>query len=203
MSKANPDGEGTECVREDCNSTMASNWYGKKGAKVCRACYGKLNQRRDSAAATTGSKRVSIESPIFEQPIVEPPLDAAAPIKKIVKIIGARLWDPSKALEPADLRVPLAEDEEELEYLIFGQFVRPDLKDSYGFLSTRWLTAEHLVEHIGLGLLQTAIKEWESGLAARRSAKLEELVEAAAAEREEVGEGRGAAAAAGSGGEEV
>eukprot|EP00966_Prymnesium_polylepis_P076150 1765032-Prymnesium_polylepis.1 len=66
MSKPNPDGEGTECVREDCNSTMS---YGKKGAKVCRACYGKLNQRRDSAAATTGSKRVAIESPIFEQPI--------------------------------------------------------------------------------------------------------------------------------------
>ena len=35
---------------------------------------------------------------------------------------------------------------------MFGQFVRDDLKDSYGFLSTRWLTVEHLVEHVGLGL---------------------------------------------------
>ena len=152
---------------------------------------------RDSApSGATGAKRVALEPPILEQP-VEPPLDAAAPIRKIVKIIGSRLWDPSKALEPADLRVPLAEDEEELEYMVFGQFVRPDLKDSYGFLSTRWLTAEHMVKHVGLGLLQKAIKEWESGLAARRSAKLEELEEEAAAERQ-VG---GGAAAAGSEGE--
>ena len=171
MSKANPDGEGVACGQEECSNVTSS------------ACYGKLNQHRESALGATGAKRVALEPPILEQP-VEPPLDAAAPIKQIVHIIGVRLWDPSKASEPADLRVPLDDDEQELEYLVFGQFVRDDLKDSYGFLSTRWLTVEHLVEHVGLGMVQKAIKTWEATLARCGSAKLEEVAEEAAAEQD-------------------
>ena len=80
--------------------------------------------------------------------------------------------------------MPLDDDEQELEYLVFGQFVQDDLKDSYGFLSTRWLTVEHLVEHVGLGLVQRAIKTWEATLARCGSAKLEEVAEEAAAEQD-------------------
>ena len=190
MSKPNPDGEGVECVQDECNNDTSSNWYGKKGSKVCRSCYGKINQRistgqRVGATGAAGSKRMALEPAVLEQPMLESPLDAAAPISQIVKIIGARLWDPSKASEPADLRVPLDDDEEELEYLVFGQFVRDDLKDSYGFLSTRWLAVEHLIEHVGLGLVQKAIKSWEARLAACGSAKLEALLEEAATERDQ------------------
>ena len=60
MSKANPDGEGVACVQEECSNVTSSAWYGKKGAKTCRACYGKLNQRRESAPGATGAKRVAL-----------------------------------------------------------------------------------------------------------------------------------------------
>ena len=56
---------------------------------------------------------------------------------------------------------------------------------TYGFLSARWLTVEHLIEHVGLGLVQKAIKSWEARLAACGSAKLEALLEEAATERDQ------------------
>eukprot|EP00966_Prymnesium_polylepis_P079224 1836168-Prymnesium_polylepis.1 len=83
MSKPNPDGEGVACSAEGCNVMDSSNWYGKKGSKLCRPCYGKKNQRIGAAGGASGCKRVALEPAVFEQPMLESPLDAAAPISQI------------------------------------------------------------------------------------------------------------------------
>ena len=191
MSKPNPDGEGVECVQDECNNDTSSNWYGKKGSKVCRACYGKINQRistgqRVGATGAAGSKRMALEPPVFESPIAESPLDAAAPIKEIKKVLGERFWDPSKAAEPADLREPLDDDEVELEYEIFGRFARDDRPNELGFFSTRWCTLDHLVEHVGMSQIdeKQKVSKRRAAASARAREQLNELIEARAAAQE-------------------
>ena len=146
--------------------------------KICRVCYGKMHQRVGQDGAS-GNKRVALEAPDLESQVRESPLDAAAPIKDIVKIIGVRYWDPSKASEPADLREPLADDQIELEYEVFGRFARADRPDSYGLMSTRWLSIEHLVEHVGLGKLKQMIAMWQEDVVKRSAQRVAELVQAA------------------------
>ena len=192
MSKANPDGEGVACAQEECNNDLSSNWFGKKGNKICRSCYGKLNQRVGApgqrfgaAGAYSGStKRVALEAPAVESPIAESPLDAAASVKEIKKILGERFWDPSKAAEPADLREPLDDDEIELEYLVFGRFARLDRPNELGFYSTRWCTLDNLVEHLGMGQIDEKVSAWRAAASAHAREKLTELMEARAAVQE-------------------
>ena len=108
-----PHPDGGECAVEGCEATHSSCWYGKKGNKTCRACYGRLNQRKISepiAATTIGRKRAMLEPPAEDAPVMSA-ADARANIKEIFKIQAQRFWDLSKASEPADLREPLEADE--------------------------------------------------------------------------------------------
>ena len=67
---------------------ISSNWFGKRPSKICRACFGYLNQRKEclprsacqQVASTSAAAAVGLEN---EQ-------DSAAPLEKIFKVIGSR-----------------------------------------------------------------------------------------------------------------
>ena len=88
-AKVCPTGGKCASGRDDCplkgmdEPHYSSNWFGKLPHKICRACYGKTNQRKgskgqESLPSVTGVQCLECEA------------DLAAPIISIEKIIGVR-----------------------------------------------------------------------------------------------------------------
>ena len=77
--------------------------------------------------------------------------------------------DPTKYVDPADLRAEPIEDELDLEYLVYGLFERPDRPDG-AFLSKRWVSLDDLLGKGGYGNLKAKINKWEASKAARAKA---------------------------------
>ena len=75
------------------------------------------------------------------------------------------------------------EDEIDEQYLVYGLFERADRPDG-AFLSKRWCSLEHLLEHTPPGNLLNKISEWEAGRAARATHAIASVLEAAEAEAE-------------------
>ena len=94
-----------------------------------------------------------------------------------------RSCDPDHFHDPADLRAAPIEDEIDEQYLIYGLFERADRPDG-AFLSKRWCSLEHLLEHTPPGNLLNKISEWEAGRAARATHAIASVFEAAEAEAE-------------------
>ena len=95
-----------------------------------------------------------------------------------------RECDPSNFTDPAELREKPLEEELEQEYLIYGTFTREDRPDG-AFLSKRWLALDDLYEHVGAGLVQTKIGEWETAKVTRRERKVAQIFEVAESEAEQ------------------
>ena len=106
-----------------------------------------------------------------------------------------RSCDPDHFHDPADLRAAPIEDEIDEQYLVYGLFERADSPDG-AFLSKRWCSLEHLLEHTPPGNLLNKIGEWEAGRAARATHAIASLFEAAEAEAAEAEAGAATAAGA-------
>ena len=95
--------------------------------------------------------------------------------------------DPTTFTDPADLRTEPIEAELELEYLIYGLFERSDRPDG-AFLSKRWVRLDDLLEHVGLGVMESKIKEWAGSRAARQQAAIDAVFQAAEQRQAEGGQ---------------
>eukprot|EP00966_Prymnesium_polylepis_P143289 3307575-Prymnesium_polylepis.1 len=183
MSRPRPGGG--ECSA-GCGATHSSNWFKKAPNKICRACYRRATQR--VGTHQRGPRRSSPTSVTAEMASIVNTLeswqDLEADVKTVVKILGCRKYsptlppyrrrdcDPTRYVDPADLRAELIEDELDLEFLIYGLFVRPDRPDG-AFLSKRWVRLDDLLEHGGYGNMKVKIDEYEASKATRMQATIE------------------------------
>ena len=84
-------------------------------------------------------------------------------VVEVDEILGHRYCDPGK-LSARKLRNTLDESDEEVRYLVQGQFACDGDDDGYGYM--RWLTLDAMLETVPSDAVTKALNDYESSMRA-------------------------------------